>query len=185
VVRRPVRWFAVLALSCCLAAPWPPRPDVPGADALASLDAAPELAAFEAWLEAQGVGGIVPAWHLWRQGTDWRALGHPPFAVPPRDLWPGIVPTLRVLRDEVIPRVGPVEVVSGFRTYRYNQLAGGSAGSRHRWFEAVDVVPRAPWPRVVLHARLRAWWRDTAAPIGLGLYARTRFHVDTWRHRTW
>jgi hypothetical protein len=193
----PLRWQPVaaalaMAVACASAGWWilqPIPPDVPGPDELAAWTAVPtqaaELADFTEWLDGQGVGGIVPAWHLWRQGTDWRALGQAPLAAPPRDLWPGIVPTLAILRDEVVPRVGPVEVVSGFRAYRYNQLAGGATGSRHRWFEAVDVVPRAPWPRALLHWRLVAWWRADPRPLGLGLYAHTRFHVDTWKHRTW
>lgn len=191
------RWFmaavatGLTGAALCPRILHPPPPDVPGpADLqhwLSVPDHATELTAFDTWLFTQGVGGIVPTTDLWRQGTDWRALAQPPFAVPPRDLWPGIVPTLVVLRDEVIPLVGPVEVVSGFRTFRYNQLAGGAPGSRHRWFEALDVLPRAPWPRRVLHHRLVGWWRTDGpgAQVGLGLYEHTRFHVDTWRHRTW
>ncbi len=107
--------------------------------------------------------------------------------MPPRELWPAIVPTLVTVREDIVPRVGPVEVVSAFRTYRYNQLAGGAPGSRHRTFEAVDLVPRAPWPRTLLHHRLRAWWETSGVGrrAGLGLYERTRFHVDCWKHRSW
>lgn len=146
-----------------------------------------DYADFVAFLHERGVADVVPPWHLWRQGTDWEALGYPGFAVPPRELWPAIVPTLVTLREDILPRVGPVEVVSAYRTFRYNQLAGGAPGSRHRWFEAVDVVPRAPWPRTLLHRRLLAWWSTEGADrrAGLGLYERTRFHVDCWKHRKW
>lgn len=150
--------------------------------------AASEFVAFEAVLADANVGDVVPAWHLWRQGSDWRLLGAPAFAVPPRETWRAILPTLRVLRDEVIPRVGTVEVVSAFRTEAYNAAAGGAPGSRHRAFEAVDVVPVRHRDRDALRADLIAWWRarGPACACGLGLYARTRFHVDAgWRHRTW
>lgn len=152
--------------------------------------AAPEAAAypaFEAFLAAEGVAEVAPAWHLWRQGTDWRALGEPPFAAPPAEAWPGMARTLRVVRDEVVPRVGPVEVVSAWRTPAYNTRAGGAAGSRHLAFEAVDLVPCRRWTREALHAALRAWWTERGEPlaVGLGTYDGLRFHVDTWRYRTW
>jgi hypothetical protein len=142
---------------------------------------------FERRLREAGVEHVVPAWQLWRQGTDWRDVGHPAFAVPPEAAWSAMVPTLRVLRDEVVPLVGPVEVVSGFRTDAYNAAAGGAPGSRHRWFEAIDVVPTRAWARESLHAQLLGFWerqgRDVA--MGLGLYQHTRFHVDTWKYRRW
>jgi hypothetical protein len=142
---------------------------------------------FEQFLAAKGVADVAPVWHLWRQGTDWRALGEPPFAIPPRELWPGMVETLRVVRDKVVPIMGPVEIVSAFRTSVYNERAGGSKGSRHKYFEAVDVVPIVCWPRPLLHSWLLGWWSQEgeSLKLGLGLYARTRFHVDTWKYRKW
>lgn len=143
--------------------------------------------AFEDFLIQEGVDGVVPAWHLWRQGTDFRNLGEPAFAEPPKEQWSGIVPTLKVLRADILPRVGPVEVLSAYRTERYNSRAGGSSGSRHKWFEAVDVVPAQPWARAELHTELLSFWstRGSAVDMGLGLYGGTRFHVDTWRYRRW
>lgn len=150
-------------------------------------DARGRYAAFTAFLEDNGVADVVPPWHLWRQGTDWRVTMQPPFAVPPRDEWPDMLPTLQLLRDEVIPAAGPVEVVSGFRTGLFNELAGGSKGSRHQWFEAVDVIPMRWWAREDLHRELLAVW-DRHGPLsrtGLGLYGKLRFHIDTYRWRRW
>lgn len=167
------------------------RLDLPGAHDLSTFlaesDNGEAYARFEALLEAEGVADVVPPADLWRQGTDWRKVGHPPYARPPEDRWPAIVPTLRVLRDAVMPRVGRLVVVSGFRTEGFNAAAGGAKGSRHLWFEAVDVVPRRPWDRERLHARLLDFW-TTEGPglkLGLGLYSKTRFHIDTWKHRKW
>ncbi|MCB9794082.1 MAG: hypothetical protein H6741_15310 [Alphaproteobacteria bacterium] len=142
---------------------------------------------FEASLIREGVGEVVPPWQLWRQGTDFRSLGEPAFAEPPAEQLGNIVSTLKLLRDEVIPRVGPVEVLSGYRTERYNSRAGGSAGSRHKWFQAVDVLPERPWARAELHTELLSFWstKGSAVDMGLGLYGGTRFHVDTWRYRRW
>jgi hypothetical protein len=146
-----------------------------------------QVAELQAHLTAKGVGDVVPVWTLLRQGTDYAALGEPAFAMPPVELWDGIVPTLEVLRDDVIPRVGTIEVVSGFRTERYNERAGGASKSRHRWFEAVDVVPQRTWTRTELHTDLLGWWaeRGPEHEVGLGLYKGVRFHVDTHRHRRW
>lgn len=180
------------------------RYDAPRAAVVQGIDA-PTRAQFDAWLgSAPGIASsfhafvellieahvddVVPAWHLWRQGSDWRALGAPPFVVPPREAWPAIVPTLRVVRDEVIPLVGPIEVVSAYRTEGYNAAAGGAPGSRHRAFEAVDLVPVRFRDRDALRGELAAWWqaRGARCTCGLGLYARTRFHVDSgWKTRTW
>lgn len=154
---------------------------------LAESDHRGALARFEALLAAEGVADVVPPIDLWRQGTDWCDVDRPPFSRPPDDAWSAIVPTLRVLRDRVVPITGPVVVVSGFRTTDYNGAAGGSKGSRHQWFEAVDVVPRRPWRRKALHARLMTLWATDgpALGLGLGLYSKTRFHIDTWKHRRW
>lgn len=165
---------------------------------------APDSKEFSAWLDADAervriygeflkfladhqVVGIVPAWHLWRQGTDWRDVKTPPFAIPPEDTWAGMIPTLILVRDEVIPRVGNVEVVSGFRTEDFNHKAGGAPGSRHKWFEAVDVVPYAKWERPALHSVLLDWWAKNgeAEQLGLGLYDKIRFHVDAHKWRKW
>lgn len=142
---------------------------------------------FERLLAREGVADVVPSWQLWRQGTDWRGCQEPAFAVPPRERWPGMVRTLALLRDLVIPKTGPVDVVSGFRTARYNRCAKGASKSRHLDFDALDVVPRRRWARDELHATLLEVWRreGKARRFGLGLYAGVRFHVDGHRYRRW
>ena len=80
-------------------------------------DRAERVAAFEAFLRRERVSGVLPNHQILR--TDerhWRCGAA--FDLPPRAEWPLIVPTLRLLRDEVKPAVGAVEVVSGFRRPR-------------------------------------------------------------------
>jgi hypothetical protein len=139
------------------------------------------------YLEQEGVGDVVAARHLLRQGTDWESVDLPPFAIPPDTLWPKVVNTLEVLRDDVIPAVGPIEVVSGFRTRAYNEVAGGATRSKHLEFSAVDVIPLEEIDRDELVSRLKAIWNDQgpAKEIGLGLYDGVRFHIDTGGFRTW
>jgi hypothetical protein len=188
----------LVALSACI-----PRDQRPYRNAITAYDV-PHARLFERWLAEDpargpayerfqrsladaGVARVVPAWTLWRQGTDYATLAQAPFAMPPEDEWGAIVPTLVVVRDEVVPLVGPVDCVSGYRTAAYNVAADGAPGSRHRWFEAVDLVPVESWLRPDLHATLLDWWttRGAQLTLGLGLYDQIRFHVDTWKYRKW
>jgi|6_EtaG_2_1085325.scaffolds.fasta_scaffold01105_18 uncharacterized protein YcbK (DUF882 family) len=138
-------------------------------------------------LEAHDVIDVVPVWHLLRQGTDWRQAELSPFAMPPRDKWDNIVPTLELIRDEVVPRVGEVEVVSSFRTNEYNKAAGGTWGSRHRYFEAVDLVPVYFVSKEEIHESLNVLYDDVSDShsIGLGIYSGARFHIDSFSTRRW
>ena len=163
--------------------------------------ALPERARFDAWLPAHatayadfeatlrtaGVADVVEPWTLWYQGTSWESGGHPPFVEPPRVEWPAIVPTLRILRDEVIPVTGALCVVSGYRTAAYNATEGGAKSSKHMGFHGVDVLPARAWERQALHTSLKEIHArvGVALQMGLGLYSGVRFHVDAWRFRTW
>jgi hypothetical protein len=107
--------------------------------------------------------------------------------VPPIAEWPHIVQTLRYIHDYVIPAVGPVEPVSGYRNPSLNQCAGGAPESAHKHYSAVDLVPLRPTTREQLmrtlcgaHAR-----RGPDYEVGLGFYAFLRFHVDTTKFRRW
>lgn len=164
---------------------------------------APDQAVFEAWLldeeleptyaeflgvlSLEGHHDVVPPWQLLRQGTDWAKVGHPPFAMPPAEQWESIFPTLVFLEEVLIPQIGPVEVVSGYRTEDFNQAAGGSSGSRHLHFQAVDLVPMERQSRDQLHQELEDIYdiHGDAHSLGLGLYQNTRFHIDTWKKRRW
>jgi len=146
---------------------------------------------FTAFLGQRGLERVVEPWTLLRQGSSWRDARQPAFAFPPRALWPNIVPTLEALRDEIIPRVGPVQVWSGFRTREYNERAGGAARSSHLTLRGVDVVPMKQRSRAELHAILDGYWRSAEAKqraVGIGFYRNDtgRFHVDAaTRHRRW
>src|ERR671912_2937491 len=76
--------------------------------------------AFNDYLVHYGVGGVVPTWQLLRTATDWHKCGAQPFEVPPSTAWPNIVAALRYVGTYVVPRIGPVEVVSVYRNPRLN-----------------------------------------------------------------
>ncbi len=145
------------------------------------------FARFEKFLADEGVADVLPPWTLWYQGTDWKTLGLPAFAEPPEAAWPKMVPTLRLVREVVVPAVGPVQLRSGFRTVGYNERAKGASRSQHLNFAGLDLVPERSWTRKELHAALSEAYRLHGAErrMGLGLYSGLRFHVDTARHRRW
>ncbi len=139
------------------------------------------------FLASHGVQRIVPVWQLLQQGSDWKSHSLPKYALPPRENWSDMVNTLVFLKYDLIPYIGPVRVLSGFRTPNYNQLAGGAGKSRHLKFSALDLRPVAQIERSQLHGILQNRWNNFGREydLGLGLYASTRFHIDTGGFRQW
>jgi hypothetical protein len=139
------------------------------------------------YLVTYQVGGIVPTWELLRTATAWKECGGEPFEIPPTSEWPHIVQTLRYIHDYVIPEVGPVEPVSGYRNPSLNQCAGGAPESAHKHYSAIDLVPLTPTTREQLMRTLCAGHSEHGEPYsaGLGFYAYLRFHIDSTKFRRW
>jgi uncharacterized protein YcbK (DUF882 family) len=143
-----------------------------------------ELAVF---LSRYDVNDVVPLHELLQQGTQWHETNQARYAVPPQHLWPNMVDTLKLLDRFIIPAVGPISVVSGFRSSTYNRLAGGARRSQHLQFSALDVIPTLEVDRSSLHSKLLQLWNVHGRQLnmGLGLYSGTRFHIDTGGYRKW
>jgi hypothetical protein len=148
---------------------------------------AAQVKAFNDYLTANQVGGILPTWTLLRTATSWQECGQQPFEVPPAQEWPHMVETLRYVRDHVIPVVGPVEAVSVYRNPQLNKCAGGAPESAHKLDSAIDMVPLQPIDRVTLMRKLCGIHTEYGAAYsaGLGFYAYLRFHVDSTKFRRW
>jgi len=156
-----------------------------------------QYARFQGFLEEQGVAGVVPTWQLWRVDAHYAArCGTDYFAMPPHNRWREIVPTLLLLRDEVIPVTGPLEVVSGYRSPEVNACVNGASQSRHLSFSALDLVTVQAQDRRALFADLCALQSRVgrSRDMGLGAYfdpsdlergPRGRFHIDATGYRTW
>ncbi len=146
-----------------------------------------QVKAFNDYLVANQVGGILPTWELLRTATSWKECGQQPFEVPPSDEWPHMVETLRYIRDYVIPAVGPVEPVSVYRNPVLNVCAGGAPESAHKLDSAIDLVPLKPIARETLMKTLCGIHSEHGAAYnaGLGFYAYLRFHVDSTKYRRW
>jgi hypothetical protein len=147
-----------------------------------------EIAAIEAYFVREGVADVLPLGDILRSDARWRRCASAqPFAVPPRSMWPALVPTLRYIRDEVVPAVGPVRVVSGYRDQAANGCFKGAKASKHLAFAALDLMPKNGLDRAALIAKLCPLHArtGTAKRVGLGIYAATRFHIDTAGFRRW
>jgi len=111
----------------------------------------------------------------------------PCYKIPPIAKWKNILPLLIFIKKELIPQIGSVEIVSCFRTPRYNRAAGGSRGSKHLYFNAADIIPLKQISTSRLKKILKNIWRKIGRQyhLGLGLYSGLRFHIDTMGFRKW
>lgn len=146
---------------------------------------AAEVEAYPAFLRAEGVADVVPLHGLLRSGRSWRRCGVDEFALPPRDLWPAMVPTLRLVSAMREARLlDGASAVSVYRTEGFNRCEGGSPRSRHRANAALDFDLAAGADVV---SRLCDFWKQAGSRhrFGLGFYDARHIHVDSTRHRTW
>ena len=146
-----------------------------------------QVSAFHNYLDRAGVAYVVPTWQLLRTASEWRRCGAEPFTVPPLDEWANVVNTLRYVRDYVVPAVGRVEAVSAYRNPALNRCAGGAPASVHQHLSAIDMVPVSPVSRDEMMRRLCPAHavEGRRYSVGLGFYTKHRFHVDSWKFRTW
>ncbi|ESQ76103.1 D-Ala-D-Ala carboxypeptidase family metallohydrolase [Asticcacaulis sp. AC402] len=148
---------------------------------------AAQVQAFEAHLASNGVAGVLPTYQILRTSSRWQACKATAFELPPRELWPNVLPVLRYIRTEVEPRIGRVQAVSGYRNPELNGCSGGAKQSAHRNYFALDLVPEAGLSRGELIKEMCQVHRDKGQKgrIGLGFYSGVRFHLDSKRYRTW
>lgn len=139
---------------------------------------------------------------LLRTSRRWRDCGRDAWAMPPRVLWPNIVPTLHLIaRIEAETGLRLDAARSGWRSEPVDRCAGGAAGNRHLHNVALDVdlidlpasAPAAGGDAAGARdidsplTRLSGFWRrhGAQASMGLGFHIPTRIHIDTAGHRTW
>jgi hypothetical protein len=108
------------------------------------------------------------------------------YSIPPRSHWPRMKRTI----DEVALPIrlaydGPLNV-RGYRDPSYNREVNGSSGSRHQWFEALDLRPAGGGDiRALRRIAIDHFLDHPKLSIGLGLYA-GNIHIDIgFRRRTW
>ena len=143
---------------------------------------------FETFLAQQGVANVLPTREILLNDDTWSECHMDgPYSIAERAYWPHIVGTLRYIRDEIVPAIGPVQVDSGYRNVELNRCSGGATHSAHAQFYALDLSPAKSMDRSVLISRVCAIHARTGAAyhIGLGFYDGVRFHIDSRSFRRW
>ncbi|MCH9736089.1 MAG: hypothetical protein K0U78_16310 [Actinomycetia bacterium] len=109
-------------------------------------------------------------------------------AIPPRELWPNMVGTIRDVFMPIRAALGVPVSARGYRPPDYNEAVGGSPGSRHQDFSALDLRSEKPRDMALAAAKIFAE-RGVQLDMGFGAYGYPRpsnIHVDTgWRRRRW
>lgn len=144
-----------------------------------------EILAYQHFLDARAVGDIVPMFQVLKSARDWKRCKAEPFSMPPKELWPNIIPTLQVVKkfksEGVL--INPI-AASVYRDPVLNVCVGGSPKSKHMQLNAIDFdIDATPES---LETLCNAW--RTQGPelkLGLGFYTPTRIHLDTLGYRSW
>jgi hypothetical protein len=119
-----------------------------------------------------------------REVTKLRKAPGTVYAIPPLSLWSRMVRTLREVAEPLREAYGkPLRVLNGYRPSDYNAAVSGSKGSRHLYFEALDLT--ADDMQRLREVAADFFVENPTLSIGLGLY-RGNIHVDIgYRRRFW
>ena len=96
---------------------------------------------------------------------------------PPREMWPNILPTMRIVDDLRMALGCPVRVTSSYRSPSYNATVGGAPRSQHKLFTACDIQVDGATPHEVALV-LKEWRKLGRFRGGVGIYP-TFVHIDT------
>lgn len=143
---------------------------------------------YQRFLDARGVGAVLPLPQLLSAERDAGRCHVAPWILPPESQWPHMVPTLRLLhalRERGLVTNGD-SVASAYRDAALNACAGGRRQSRHLHNNALDLKLQGAGRAARLQG-LCMFWREqgTAWAFGLGFYANGQIHVDTGGYRSW
>lgn len=151
--------------------------------------------AYKQFLQKNGLATLIPDHELLRSARDWQKCGVEPYAVPPREIWSNIVPTLSILKALVNDGViNDFEVTSVYRALSLNRCAGGADASRHVFNAALDfrIGPEQPSDLDQFNiqqskTKICQFWatKGQALKMGLGVYASGQIHIDSQGFRAW
>ncbi|MCH7337168.1 D-Ala-D-Ala carboxypeptidase family metallohydrolase [Acinetobacter sp. NIPH 2699] len=154
-----------------------------------------QIQAYKGYLQQQGLSTRVPDFEFFQTARDWQKCNDAEYEVPPRELWPNIVPTLNILNQFIEQKlIDQFTVTSVYRNYHLNQCAGGAGASKHVFNAALDFRIGSENPDPIeqiniehVKAKLCQFWRDQgeALNMGLGVYASGQIHIDASGYRTW
>jgi uncharacterized protein YcbK (DUF882 family) len=136
---------------------------------------------FSAWYSRQGIRNFKADELIWYFSKVRNGIRN---SEPPRDIWPNIIPTLRIL-DELRDHIGkPITISSTYRAILYNRALKSPDTSLHTSFKAVDFTVSGRTPAQVF--TILKGWRDAGKWVGgLGQYP-SFVHIDTRKgNATW
>lgn len=147
---------------------------------------ATQMREYQAFLNQNNVGEIIPMRELLQGCADNPLKPELAFDVPPKALWPNIVPTLKWFDTNARPLIGRVRLYHGYRNPEANK-ACGSHSPVHPANSAIDFVPLemhdpAKIERLMCSA-FRAKGRQ--GKVGMGFYGVGLIHIDTRGYRSW
>jgi uncharacterized protein YcbK (DUF882 family) len=129
---------------------------------------------FTAWFNKQSIRNFTASEFI---SYFSRVRGGVTNSAPPRNLWPNILPALRLvdkMRDEL---ASGVTIESSYRDVYYNKAVGGVSGSYHMKFMALDVSSNDPSK---IYKILKNYQSRGDFAGGLQLYPSQGFvHIDT------
>lgn len=151
-----------------------------------------EVEAYQNYLAAH-ISPVPPIDQLVVSARDAVSCGYEPYEVPPRELWPNIVPTLQVFnqlkQQGYVPRATVIRSV--YRNPSLNACAGGASESKHMTNGAIDIwmpdIEGDKWATEQTMQGLCQFWMSQggAYNLGLGLYPSGAVHLDTQGYRKW
>jgi Peptidase M15 len=178
--------FVTANLAGCTPQNKPPN-DMEYQQWLKKSENAKNVSELELYLARQGVADVFDTQQLLRSDVRWRSCKQAPFIIPPKQYWPHITNTLRIVKQDIVPLVGPVEGLSVFRSTEINSCIRGARRSYHLKFHAIDMKPKRYMKREMLIDKLCGIYRakGKSLNLGLGIYKAQRFHIDAAAYRTW
>lgn len=155
---------------------------------------AQQVANYQRYLTSQlGARNVPPLNQLLTTARSWEKCGYEPYQLPPQELWPNVIPTLRLYSTLKAQGILPAntEIRSVYRSPGLNDCAGGADASKHMSAGAMDVwVPdydNNKWQLNAMQDGLCQYWQyqGESSNFGLGLYATGAIHLDTQGYRKW
>lgn len=154
-----------------------------------------EVNEYYSYLQQHHANLSAPMFELLRSARDWERCGSQPYAIPPRELWDNLLPTLQVLENLRQKKIlDDIEVTSVYRDPTLNECANGSPGSKHVHNAALDFRIGNETPDIgdlekiaTAKSKLCHFWAERGSQynMGLGVYASGQIHIDTQGYRTW
>jgi hypothetical protein len=158
----------------------PPRPVAVGSAA----EVSGHLRELDAYLRSQGVDTrFFSAAELTVMP---RAPGRP-HAIPPKAYWPGMAFLIREVAQPLRRQMGVPFTLRAYRPPDYNAAVGGAPGSRHQYFDAMDIyVEPVQARKLALSAANIYRAKGARIKMGFGAYGYptpTNIHVDAGGRR--